>query len=292
MHEVGARTTLARPVGLTGVGLHSGDAVRLRLLPAAAGAGLVVRRVGASGTVDVEASLAHVVDDRNATTLGRAGARVSTVEHVLAALAALAIDDALIELDADEPPAGDGSAAPFVGLVERAGRRRQAGARRVARVVAPLSVVDGERRIEIEPADALSVDYTIDFEAPAVGRQSIRLEPLDAAVFRREIAAARTFGFLADVEALRAAGLARGASLGNTVVIDGSRVVNPDGLRWPDECVRHKVLDLLGDLALFRHPLVGLVRVHHGGHALHHALLRHLAETPDAWRLEDARPPA
>jgi UDP-3-O-[3-hydroxymyristoyl] N-acetylglucosamine deacetylase len=212
------------------------------------------------------------------------------VEHVLAALAGLAVDDAVVELDADEPPAGDGSAACFVALVERAGRRRQGGRRAVARLVAPVSVVDGARSISVEPADALAIDYTIDFDAPAVGRQSLRLESIDEAVFRREIARARTFGFLDDVEALRAAGLARGASLENTVVIDGSHIVNADGLRWPDECVRHKVLDLLGDLVLFGHPLVGRVRVHRGGHALHHALLRRLADTPGSWRLEDAPP--
>lgn len=278
------RTTIAERVTLAGHGLHSGDAVQMNLCPAPPGTGIVFRVDGAAGAGEVPATLASLADGRNATTLESRGVRVTTVEHLLAALAMTRVDDVRIDLDAGEPPAVDGSAEPFVRLIEAAGRRRHGAARRVAEILVPLALCEGAKEISIEPCSALAVDYEIDFDAPVIGRQSLVLEPLDRATFAREIAPARTFGFLADVERMRAAGLARGASLANTVVVDGSGVVNPDGLRWPDEFVRHKLLDLVGDLALFGMPLRGRIRVRRGGHALHHALLRRLVATPGAWR--------
>jgi UDP-3-O-[3-hydroxymyristoyl] N-acetylglucosamine deacetylase len=283
-----SRVTIARPVALSGRTLHSGEPVRMRLAPAPPGRGVVFRRTGPGHGGEVAAGIDAVVPGRNATTLEGGGVRVSTVEHVLAAVSMLELDDLVVELDADEPPAVDGSAAPFVDLLQRAGRRPHGGPRRVARILAPVAVDEGERSIEIEPAPALAVEYAIDFRAGAIGRQAIALGPVDPRTFVREVAGARTFGMLEEAERLRDAGLARGASLENTVVVDGDRVVNPEGLRWPDECVRHKVLDLLGDLALFGMPLVGRVRVRRGGHALHHALLRALGERPGAWTVADA----
>lgn len=291
MGEPTARTTIGEPVGLHGVGLHSGEAVSLRVLPAAIGNGIVFR-TKADGVVGrVPARIEAVVGSRHATTLGDASARVTTVEHLLAALAMAGIDDAWVEIDGGELPALDGSAAPFVRMVEGAGVRTHGGLRRVAEIVARLHLQEAGSEISIEPAPSFQVHYTIDFAAPAIGRQSIAFEPLDRACFVREVAPARTFGFIEDVERLRGAGLARGASLENTVVVDGSRVVNEEGLRWPDEFVRHKVLDLVGDLALFGMPLVGCVRVRCGGHALHHALLRALWRSPDAYRVIEAPGP-
>ncbi len=281
------RSTIREPVTLAGFGLHSGDPVLMRLRPAHSESGIAFRLQAANGTGEVPATLASLAASRNATTLASRGLRVTTVEHLLAALAMMGIDDVWIDLDAGELPAVDGSAEPFVRLIEKAGVRGNGARRRFAEIITPLAVHDGAKEISIEPASCLSVDYEIDFDAPAIGRQSLSCEPLDRATFVREIAPARTFGFLADVDRLRAAGLARGASLSNTVVVDGKRVVNAEGLRWPDEFVRHKVLDLLGDLALFGMPLIGRIRVRRGGHALHHALLGRLYATPDAYRVVD-----
>ena len=260
----------------------------MALRPAPSGSGVVVRRRLEGRAVDIPARLECVLGDHRATTLAREGAEVSTVEHLLAALSVAGIDDVVIEADAPEIPAFDGSAAAFVALLAEAGATEQDQRRAYAVVTGPLAVEEGERRIAVEPAAALSIDYTIDFAQPAVGRQTLSLDRLDAKSFEREIAPARTFGFLEDVDRLRAAGLACGASLDNTVVVDGARVVNPDGLRFPDEFVRHKALDLIGDLALFGMPIRGRVRVERGGHALHHALVRRLEQTPSAWRVEGA----
>jgi UDP-3-O-[3-hydroxymyristoyl] N-acetylglucosamine deacetylase len=282
------RNTLGKHVALAGHGLHSGKAVLMRLCPAPPGSGIVFRVDGAAGAGEVPATVASLADSRSATTLGSRGVRVTTVEHLLAALAMSGVDDVWIDLDAGEPPAVDGSAEPFLHLIGQAGLRPNGAGRRVAEVLVPITLREGAKEISIEPWTSLSVDYEIDFDTPAIGRQSLCLEPLDHGTFAREIAPARTFGFLADVEHMRAAGLARGASLANTVVLDGEDVVNPDGLRWPDEFVRHKVLDLVGDLALFGMPLCARIRVRRGGHALHHALLRRLSETPGAWRVVES----
>jgi len=181
----------------------------------------------------------------------------------------------------------DGSSAPFVYLIRSAGVFRQRERRRTLRIRRPIEIRDGDRRIAIEPARDFRVSYAVDFDHPAIGRQELQLAPLDADRFDREISAARTFGFLRDVRALWGAGLARGGSLDNAVLLDEHRVVNPQGLRWPDEFVRHKILDLCGDLALLGVPLVGHVRVERGGHALHQRLVAEILERPDAWVIDD-----
>jgi UDP-3-O-[3-hydroxymyristoyl] N-acetylglucosamine deacetylase len=185
-------------------------------------------------------------------------------------------------------PALDGSAAPFVDLIRTAGTFLQSERRPVLRVLRPLEVVDAGRRIRIEPASDLRISYTIDFEHPAIRRQSTCVQRLDAAVFAREVAPARTFGFLHEVSALLLAGFARGGSLENTIVLDDERVLNAEGLRWSDEFVRHKTLDLVGDLALLGLPLQGHVRVERGGHALHQMLVQEMLRRPEAWRLVGA----
>jgi len=284
-NDDGQRATIRRAVELAGTGLHSGRPVRMRVLPAPPGEGLAFRCPGATGAVTIPATLASLADGRQATTLAAGGVRVRTVEHVLAALAMQGIDDVVVDLDADEPPAADGSAAPFVSLLEGAGRRPGGGVRDAVRIVSTVSVTAGAGAISIEPAEAFGVEYEIDFDAAVIGRQTMSIPRLDRATFAREIAPARTFGFHADVDRLRAAGLACGASLDNTVVVSEQGVMNDGGLRWPDEFVRHKVLDLVGDLALLGRPLIGRVRVRRGGHALHHALLQALAARPAAWRI-------
>ena len=217
---------------------------------------------------------------------------VGTVEHLLAAVASLGIDNLRVEVDGPEIPVMDGSAAPFVALLREAGVFDQRVGRRVIRIRKPISVRDGDRVIRVSPAPRLSVAYFVEYPHPSIGKQRIEL-PIDAETFEREIARARTFGFLHEVEALWRGGLARGGNLDNTVVLDERGVVNPGGLRFPDEFVRHKLLDLIGDLALLGMPLIAHVVVERGGHAIHQQLVERILATPEAWAVETAfAPPA
>ncbi len=280
--------TIGEKIGCTGVGLHSGEPVGLELSPAEPDSGLVFVRRDGERVVEIPARSCWVASTANATTLARDGLEISTVEHLLAAAFGLGIDNLRIEVTGAEVPVMDGSAASFVFLLESAGLREQAPPRRVAVIRKPVVITDGERRIRLSPARrGLSVHYVIDFEHPAIGRQELELPELGPSLFASELARARTFGFLAQVEALRSAGLARGASLENTVVLGEEDVENPTGLRWPDEFVRHKVLDLIGDLALLGHPLRGRVEVERGGHALHRAAVDALLADEGAWKLTD-----
>jgi UDP-3-O-[3-hydroxymyristoyl] N-acetylglucosamine deacetylase len=278
--------TIAEKIACTGVGLHTGRPVQLTLLPARANTGIVFVRTDGPHPVEIPASAGALQSTLLATALGRGEARVETVEHLLAAAYGLGIDNLRVEVDGPEVPGMDGSAASFVFLLRAAGFFEQAAPRRVLQIRRPVEVRDGERRIRIEPSRSFQVSYRVDFEHPAIGCQAIAGLRITEDVFEREIARARTFGFLHEVEALWRAGRARGASLDNTVVLDGSRVLNRDGLRYPDEFVRHKVLDLLGDLALLGMPLRGHVRAERGGHALHQKLVAKLVATPSARRVE------
>ncbi len=218
-----------------------------------------------------------------------AGVTVSTIEHLMAALAALGVDNALVEIDGPEVPIMDGSALPFVKLLDRAGRRAQAAPRRVIEVLRPVTVSEGDKHASLLPAERFEVDFEIRFASAAIGRQRV-VAAADEAGFRRELADCRTFGFLHEVEGLRAAGLARGGSLANAVVIDGDRVLNPEGLRRPDEFVRHKALDALGDLYVLGAPILGRFESSCGGHRLNNQLCRALLAQPDAWRLALSTP--
>jgi UDP-3-O-[3-hydroxymyristoyl] N-acetylglucosamine deacetylase len=281
--------TLAGPTIFAGVGLHTGRRVRAALVPAPAGAGVVFVRTDLGGRA-IPALAGHVVNTRLNTVLGDgAGATVSTVEHLMAALAALQVDNVVVELDGPEVPIMDGSARDFVQLIEHVGRRRQEAGRQHLEVLAPVEIVDGDKRVRLSPARRFELAFEIDFESPVIGRQRIDLK-LDEATFRAELAEARTFGFLHEVEAMRTAGLALGGSLDNAVVVDGEGVLNPGGLRWPDEFVRHKALDALGDLYLIGHPLIGRFEGVCAGHALNNALARELLARPEAWRLRPAEP--
>jgi UDP-3-O-[3-hydroxymyristoyl] N-acetylglucosamine deacetylase len=270
------RQSLARTVSARGHGLHSGKPARVTLRPAEPGSGIVWVAGEAGRRVEIPTRVEHVVSTRAATTLARDGVRVGTVEHLLAALAGLGVDDLRVELEGEELPALDGSAAGFVALLREAGVVERGGAVEPLCVTRPLELRRGEARARVLPAPRLSLACVVDFAHPAIGRQDARLDPLSPAAFASEIAPARTFGFVRDVEALRAAGLARGASVENTLVFDDERVLNPDGARWPDEPARHKLLDLVGDLALLGRPLAARVEVERGGHGLHLALVEAL----------------
>ncbi|MCC6642689.1 MAG: UDP-3-O-acyl-N-acetylglucosamine deacetylase [Deltaproteobacteria bacterium] len=274
--------TIAEKISCTGIGLHSGAPVQLTLHPARLDTGIVFVRSDAGRGAEIPARIDRVGSTQLATTLGHNGSGVGTVEHLLAALYGLGIDNVRIELDGPEVPVMDGSAAPFVFLIRAAGIFEQRGARRVLRVRRPVEVRDGERMARIDPCRGFRISYHIDFRHPAIGRQDLPDFELSEGSFERELSRARTFGFLHEVEALWRAGLGRGGSLDNTIVLDERQVLNPEGLRMADEFVRHKALDLLGDLALLGLPLEGRVRVVRGGHALHQRLMRALLDTPGA----------
>jgi UDP-3-O-[3-hydroxymyristoyl] N-acetylglucosamine deacetylase len=285
--------TLRAPIGCAGVGLHSGARTSLRLLPGAPGSGIVFRRTDlAGGPVEIPAAHDHVAEMRLNTTLalpGRPDASVGTVEHVMAALAGMGVDNAVVELDGPEVPAMDGSAAPFVFLIECAGVVALDAPRQVIEVLRPVRAEEGEAFVALLPATGpgLSIDAEIDFPAAAVRRQSrsLRVTPQS---FKADLAAARTFGFAEEIGALRAAGLARGGSLGNAVVVSGARVLNEGGLRFADEFVRHKMLDIVGDLALAGLPLAARVVARRPGHRLNNAVLRALLADPAAFRVTPA----
>jgi UDP-3-O-[3-hydroxymyristoyl] N-acetylglucosamine deacetylase len=269
--------TIAEKITCAGTGLHSGRPAQLTLHPARAGSGIVFVRTDLPRPVEIAATPASLCRTHLATTLRRGSATIDTVEHLLAACYGLGIDNARIEVEGPELPGMDGSAAPFVALIRAAGSFEQDAPRRVVRVRRPVEIRDGDRRIRVEPALGLRISYEIEFEHPCIGRQALRDFPVLEESFERDIASARTFGFAGEVLALWRAGRARGASLDNTVVLDETRVLNRGGLRFADEFVRHKVLDLLGDLALLGGRLQGHVRVERGGHALHQRLVAWLA---------------
>jgi len=265
--------TVAKRVSATGVGLHSGKPATLTLAPAPADAGVTFVRMDLGAEIPARAE--HVVDTTLSTNLGLGKARVHTVEHVLAALTGLGIDNCRVEVDGPEIPILDGSAAPFVALVHEAGVAVQRTGKRVIVVERAVEVRDGDKFARIEPSDSLSIDFTVDFDHPLITNQSFRFVLSDRA-FEREVARARTFCLLRDVEKMQSMGLARGGSLDNAVVVDDFSILNPEGLRFSDEFARHKVLDALGDLSLAGLPVIGAFRAVKSGHAMNQALVRRL----------------
>ncbi len=275
------RRTLRRDVGCTGIGLHSGKPVRLALKPAPAGHGIRFRRVDVG--VEIPASLESLARLDHATTLSKDGVSIETVEHLLSALVALGVDDVLVEVDGAEVPILDGSAAPFVILIHEAGLRPQKLQRQYLKILRPIEVVRGAKSARLAPADHLEVSYTIGFDHPLLRHQHAAYR-VTAETYADQIAPARTFGFLREVETLRRNGLALGGSLENAVVIGESGVLN-NKLRFEDEFVRHKILDALGDLALLGYPVIGRLEAVKAGHALHAALAKKLVATPEAFAL-------
>ncbi|CAN5201566.1 UDP-3-O-acyl-N-acetylglucosamine deacetylase [soil metagenome] len=284
------QTTLRSQVTVTGIGVHSGSQVSLTIGPADINSGFVFIRTGADR--EIQAVAASVIATDFATVLGdHQGPLVSTAEHVLAALRGMGVDNATIEVDGPEVPIMDGSAAPFVDAIDQAGIVQQNAARRFIEILKPVQVALGESFGELRPyAGGFRAELEIDFANSPIGRQAYAFD-LDADSFRRDISRARTFGCMGDVTKLWSAGYALGASLENSVVYDETRVLNTEGLRYADECVRHKVLDVVGDLALAGLPLIGLYRSVRGGHKLNHAVLTALMADRHAWRVVEATEP-
>jgi UDP-3-O-[3-hydroxymyristoyl] N-acetylglucosamine deacetylase len=276
--------TLRRATSCAGIGLHSGSKVTLSLRPAPADFGIRFRRADLGG-LEVPATADHVVGINYATGLARDAVKVDTVEHLLAALVSLGVDNAVVELNSPEVPIMDGSAAPFIYLIQEAGVRPLAATRRFLKVLRPISLSRGDKRIALYPSDHFKVTYSIAYDHPMLRHQSRTMRITEAA-FVEEIAAARTFTFLKEVEQLRKQGLALGGSLENAIVIGETGVLN-NALRFDDEFVRHKILDVIGDMALLGHPIIGHLVAHRGGHGLHTAFAAQVLQEREAWTLVD-----
>jgi UDP-3-O-[3-hydroxymyristoyl] N-acetylglucosamine deacetylase len=279
-----AQRTLRRSISCAGIGLHSGRKVTLSLRPAPADFGIRFRRTDLGG-LEIPATVANLGGIQYATGLTRDEGAVDTVEHLLAAVVSSGIDNVIIELNTPEVPIMDGSAAPFIYLLQEAGIKRLSALRRYVKVVRPIALSRGDKRIAIYPSDHFKVTYSISFDHPLLRHQSRTLRVSEDS-FAEEIAPARTFCFLKEVEMLRQNGLALGGSLDNAIVIGETGVLN--ALRFEDEFVRHKILDVIGDLALVGHPLIGHVVAHRGGHALHTAFAARILEETDAWRIVES----
>jgi UDP-3-O-[3-hydroxymyristoyl] N-acetylglucosamine deacetylase len=281
------QTTIASPVEASGIGLHTAVPVHIRLVPAPPDTGYVFIRTDLGG-FEIPASVEWVAHCSYATTLMRTGVMLSTVEHLLAALRGGGVDNVYIEVDNLEIPIMDGSAETFTNMIERAGVVKQSLARKALLVRETVSIEQGDRRIQIEPADSYEIDCLIDFRHPLIGTQHFRVDLTNGA-FGREIAAARTFGFTDEIEALRSANLIRGGSLDNAIVLTQEGMLNESSLRFADEFVRHKILDIIGDLALLGMPIQGRVTAHKSGHILHAALMTKLLRQRSAWEIVDQK---
>ncbi|EJW10623.1 UDP-3-O-[3-hydroxymyristoyl] N-acetylglucosamine deacetylase [Rhodovulum sp. PH10] len=293
--KTGRQTTLRSDVTVSGIGVHSGVPATLTLHPADPGTGIVFFRPGEDGKPDreIRAGVGAVVATELATVIGDAsGALCSTAEHLLAALSGLGVDNVVVEVDGPEVPIMDGSAAEFVEAIDKVGLVATAAPRRFVKVLEPIRVANGRAFGELLPADrGMRFEIAIAFDNPLIGRQELAFD-LEPDTFRRELARARTFGFMSDVAKLWSAGYALGASFENTVVVADNRILNPDGLRFADEFVRHKALDAVGDLSLAGAPLIGVYRSTCGGHKLNHAVISALMANRSAWTLVDAVPAA
>jgi UDP-3-O-[3-hydroxymyristoyl] N-acetylglucosamine deacetylase len=278
--------TLKNVVRATGVGLHTGRKVFLTLRPAPVDSGIVFRRVDLPDPVDIKAHATLVSETRLSSCIEYSDARVFTVEHLMSAFAGLGVDNAYVDLTAEEVPIMDGSASPFVFLIQSAGLEEQSAPKRFIRILEPIEVREADKWARFEPYDGFRMDFSIDFSHPVIQKGSQRIEMDFASTsYVKEIARARTFGFMQDVEYLRSQGLGLGGSLDNAIVVDEFNVLNADGLRYDDEFVKHKVLDAIGDLYLLGHPILGAFIAHKSGHALNNKLARQLLAQASAWEL-------
>jgi len=276
--------TLKNVIRATGVGIHSGEKVYMTLRPAAPDTGIVFRRVDLDDPVDIKASAENVGDTSMSTTLVKDSVRVATVEHLLSAMAGLGIDNAYVDLSSAEVPIMDGSAGPFVFLIQSAGIAEQDAPKRFIRIKKPVLVKEGDKWARFEPFDGFKVGFSIDFNHPIFTQQTSRAEiDFSTTSFVKQVSRARTFGFMKDIEMLRERNLVLGGSMDNAIVLDDYRVLNEDGLRYEDEFVKHKILDAIGDLYLLGHSLVGAFFGHKSGHALNNRLLRTLLADTTAW---------
>ncbi len=285
--------TLKNVIRATGVGIHSGEKVFLTLRPAAPDSGIIFRRVDFAQPVEILARAEHVGDTSLSTTLTKGNVRIMTVEHLLSALAGLGIDNAYVDLSAPEVPIMDGSAGPYVFLIQSAGIEEQNAAKRFIRIKKPIRVEDGDKWARFEPFDGFKVGFTIDFNHPIFTRSTSSAEvDFSTTSFVKEVSRARTFGFMKDIEMLRDRKLVLGGSMDNAIVLDDYRILNEDGLRYEDEFVKHKILDAIGDLYLLGHSLIGAFYGHKSGHQLNNQLLRTLLADRAAWEEVTFQDPA
>ncbi|MGB2927738.1 MAG: UDP-3-O-acyl-N-acetylglucosamine deacetylase [Desulfobacterales bacterium] len=282
--------TLMHEVGCTGIGLHTGEKVKINLRPAPANSGIKFVRTDLKGRPEVEVRFDNVFDTTLATTIGTNGCKVSTIEHLMAAFFGLGIDNAVVELDGPEVPIMDGSAAPFVFLIKSGDVREQKSPKQFIVIKKPFKVDDGNRSVCIYPSKELKITYMIDFQHPLLRNQEYELT-FSGRDFVREISTARTFGFMKDVETLKKNGFARGGSLDNAVVIDDFRIINEDGLRFDNEFVRHKILDFIGDISIVGSPIIGHFVVKKSGHFLNQHMLRKLMESKKHWKVMTFKTP-
>ncbi len=278
--------TLKNPIRATGVGLHTGDKIYLTLRPAEPNAGIVFRRTDLDPPVDIPATAHNVGDTMLSTTLMNGDVRVSTVEHLLSAMAGLGIDNVVVEVSASEIPIMDGSAGPFVFLIQSAGIVEQDAPKEFIRILKPVTVEHEDKKASFRPYDGFRILFSIDFDLPVFQGRTLSAEvDFSSTTFVKEVSRARTFGFMHEIEYLRSKGLVRGGSMDNAIVLDSNTILNEDGLRYEDEFVRHKILDAIGDLYLLGHSLIGEFEAYKSGHALNNQLLRALLEQPDAWEI-------
>ncbi len=278
--------TLKNSIRATGVGLHTGEKVTLTLRPAAPNTGVVFHRSDLDPPVSITAAAENVGDTRLSTSLVRNGVRVSTVEHLLSAVAGLGIDNLHVDVSAPEVPIMDGSAGPFVFLLQSAGLEEQNALKKFIRIKRSVEIHDEDKWVRFDPYEGFKVGFCIDFEHPMFTSGSQRAElDFSSTSFVREVSRARTFGFMRDIEALRANQLALGGSLDNAIVLDDFKILNEDGLRYENELVKHKILDVVGDLYLLGHSLIGAFTGHKSGHALNNQLIRRLKQDQEAWEL-------
>lgn len=278
--------TLKNEIRATGVGLHTGQKIYLTLRPGPVDSGIVFRRIDLNPVVEIKARAENVGDTTLSTTLVNGDVRVSTVEHLLSAMAGLGIDNAIVDLSADEVPIMDGSAGPFVFLIQSAGIQEQPAAKKFIRIKRPVTVQDGDKKATFLPFDGFKVSFTIDFDHPVFkGRKLDAVVDFSSTSFVKEISRARTFGFMHEIEYLRSKGLAKGGSVDNAIVVDKYRILNEDGLRYEDEFVKHKILDAIGDLYLLGNTLIGEYQAYKSGHGLNNQVLLELIRQPDAWEV-------
>lgn len=287
--------TLKNSIRATGVGLHTGQQIHITIMPAPIDSGIVFRRVDLNPAVEVKATAKNVGETTLSTCLMNGDVRVSTVEHLMSAMAGLGIDNAVVELDAPEVPIMDGSAGPFVFLIQSAGVQEQSAPKKFVRVKKEVTLRDGDKVASFLPFDGFKVSFSIEFDHPVFKGRRLQTEmDFSSSSFVKEISRARTFGFMHEIEYLRSKGLAQGGSMDNAIVVDEYRILNEDGLRFEDEFVKHKVLDAIGDLYLLGNSLIGEFRAHKSGHSLNNRALRQLIDQPDAWEwvtYEDAMEP-
>lgn len=279
--------TVKDKVVFSGIGLHSGREVTMTLRPAAAGNGVIFHRTDLTPPVSIQAEAAYVVNTRLSTTIGKGGAVVSTIEHLMAALSSCGIDNVHVDIDGPEVPVMDGSAAPFVRGITEAGTQTLSRPRKFLVIKKPITITDGDKKISIIPSRYFRISFDIRFNHPVINNQ-FRSMKFSEDVFARDYAAARTFGFLIEVETLKANGLARGGSLDNAVVIGDEGILNEGGLRYQDEFVRHKIMDCVGDLSLAGYPIIGHVKALKSGHDLNHKLVTEILARTDCWTLAES----